>query len=130
MITIDSISAKLFNEGVNKDTYTLELAKEKLARCVAPVACIKFLERNEVEIIAALRVELFTIVITRNREELKRITGQTSDAAGFREMHRLSSSSADWAITYEGYKVEVINERTEESYFWQTVAQSRMGSKK
>lgn len=58
-----------------------------------------------------------TVVITKDNKELKRLTNQTSDAVAYREMHRLTSCSLSRAIQYEGYKVEIIDESTNESYF-------------
>lgn len=61
---------------------------------------------------------MLTIIITQDNKELKRFENQESDIKALGWLLRNQSNSTSHAIKYEGYKVEVINQETKESYFW------------
>jgi hypothetical protein len=54
----------------------------------------------------------FTFNIYKEGTLLKTLTNQSNDACVYKEMHRLQSNSISWALFYEGYKIECINEQT------------------
>jgi hypothetical protein len=51
------IAAKLSAEGLNKDNYTLELAKKALSGCVSADRLITFLTQFECDVLAILNTE-------------------------------------------------------------------------
>lgn len=63
-------------------------------------------------------METFKFIITRDGKELKTFEKQTTDFEPFKWLLNYNSSSIHWALRYEGYKVEVVNEQTGKSEFW------------
>lgn len=54
----------------------------------------------------------YTFNIYKDGKLLKTLENQQNDANLYGSMHRLQSSSISWALFYEGYKIECINEQT------------------
>ncbi len=61
---------------------------------------------------------MLTVRIYRDNELKQTFVDQTSDACALGYLHRAQGNSADHAIRYEGWKVEVIDQDTGEAEFW------------
>ena len=61
---------------------------------------------------------LFTFIISQDGEEKAKFEHQLTDWEPFRKLQRLQGNSMDYALRYGGWKVEQINESTQESTFW------------
>jgi len=57
---------------------------------------------------------MLTINIYHNNELQKTFANQETDLKALSYLQRSQSHSTDWAIRYEGWKVEYINEETGE----------------
>jgi len=63
-------------------------------------------------------METYTIQIFRDNVLLKTFMNEKSDFCALKWMLNNNSSSCDWALKYEGYKVKITNEQTSEVTFW------------
>ena len=63
-------------------------------------------------------IELFTFIVTKDGEEKARFKDQSTDFEPFKYILNHQSQSTQWAMRYEGWKVQEINQKTKESYFW------------
>lgn len=59
-----------------------------------------------------------TITVYRDGKELVKFEHEKSDFCAFRWLLNHQSSSTDWALRYEGYKVQIKNEQTGEISYW------------
>lgn len=60
----------------------------------------------------------YTFKIYQNGKLKKEFNEQESDQKAFAYLLRSQGQSTDWALRFGGWKVEQINEQTEESEFW------------
>lgn len=61
---------------------------------------------------------MYTFKITHDNKLIKELNNQESDFNVFKFLLSYQSQSIHWAIRYEGYKVEQIDEETKVSKFW------------
>jgi hypothetical protein len=64
-------------------------------------------------------METYKFIITQDNKELKIFEGQKNDFAPFKWLLNHQGNSINHALKFEGYKVQVINEQTGDSEFWQ-----------
>jgi len=70
------------------------------------------------EILKPEQLENLTVTISKDGQIKKVFENQNDDSFAFGWMLRNQSNSTDWALRYEGWKVEVKNNTTGENYFW------------
>ena len=61
---------------------------------------------------------MLTVRIYHDNKLKQEFTDQVSDACALGYLHRVQGSSADHAIRYEGWKVELTDQDTGEVGFW------------
>ena len=61
-------------------------------------------------------METFTFIISQDGKEYKTLTNQPIDVVLYGEMLRAQGNSINHAIRYEGWKIEMINEQTNERF--------------
>ena len=61
---------------------------------------------------------LVTVTIFRDGKELKKFEHEKNDFCAFRWLLNYQSNSTDWALKYEGYKVELKDETSGETSYW------------
>lgn len=61
---------------------------------------------------------MLTIKIYHKRELKETFTDQVSDLCALRYLHMAQSNSADHAIRYEGWEVELTDQETGEVEYW------------
>lgn len=66
----------------------------------------------------------FTYIISYEGQEKHRFENQESDQKAFIKLLRSQGNSIDYALRHGGWKVEVINEQTNESEFWKPYSRS------
>jgi hypothetical protein len=57
---------------------------------------------------------MLTLIITKDKKEVKRFENQTSDFEAFKYLLNHNSSSTSRAVKYEGWDVEIIDNETGE----------------
>ena len=62
--------------------------------------------------------DLFTFIVTKDGEERAKFENQSTDFEPFKYILNHQSQSTQWAMRHEGWKVQEINQKTKESYFW------------
>lgn len=62
---------------------------------------------------------MVTFKIYKDNKLIKEFNNQESDLNVLRFMLSYQSQSMHYALKYEGYKVEQIDEQTKKSHFWQ-----------
>ena len=61
---------------------------------------------------------MLTLIVTKDKKEVAKFENQTSDFAAFRYLLNHQSQSTSWAINYEGWDAEIIDNETKESRFY------------
>ena len=114
--TTQKIARKLIVEGITAETYTREAANEILNRTVIPVGLKKHLANNELEVLNEINniESTATYIVLRDGVELKRFENEYTEFTALKYVQRIQSNSFDWAKKYEGYKVQVISNKTGE----------------
>lgn len=62
---------------------------------------------------------LYTFIVTKDGEEKAKFENQKTDFEPFKYILNNQSQSVHWAMKWEGWKVQEINEDTKESSFWE-----------
>lgn len=60
----------------------------------------------------------YKIIVSKDGEVKKTFINQDSDVNAFAYLLKIQPMSTCWAMKYEGWKVEQINEQTGVSFFW------------
>lgn len=61
---------------------------------------------------------MITINIYKDNKVVKTFENEYSDFCALKWLLNHQSNSTDWALKYEGYKVEIIDQETKEIEFW------------